>query len=495
MSTHTLTRSRRVVGAALVLAAACLAPEAAARAEESAELQRKVQDLESRIAAMEAAIRALQAQKGAPGAADAAELQRRLDILAAELEKMRLGQAASEKPLEPVHGLGPAASRVYGAARGVSLGGYGEALYENFSATDDGNAPSGKLDRFDFLRGVLYAGYKFSDRIVFNSEIEFEHGSTERGGAVSVEFAYLDFLLSPRASIRAGMVLVPAGFINEMHEPPIFLGARRPEVERRVIPATWNENGVGVFGGAGPLSYRAYLLTGFKSAGFTGEEALRDGRQGGAEATAENFAVAARLDYTGVPGLLVGAFAYQGDSSQGARAPVGFSVDPNGNPVTPPTAPFDATVRLYDLHAGYRGRGLDLRALYALGHLDDAKQVNDANGLDGAASVGERFEGWYLQAGYDLLSRRRSAQVVMPFVRCEAFNTQDEVPDEAPQAQDPNVTPAPFAADKGNDVRVWTYGVVYKPISNVGIKIDYQDYKNEVRTGVDQISLALGYLF
>jgi len=474
------------------------APGAAPAAEatdagEADRLREKVRELEARIADLEKSLAA-----PAGESPEIAELKRRLDILASEIEKMRLGEAAGDRPLAPAHGLGPAASRVYGVPRGVSIGGYGEALYQDFAPRNENRSPSGKIDQFDFLRGVLYTGYKFNDRIVFNSEIEFEHASTESNGAVSVEFAYLDFLLNPHASIRAGMILVPAGFINEMHEPPTYLGSRRPSVETIIEPATWSENGAGLFGEAGSFSYRAYLLTGLDSSGFTAEEGLREGRQGGSEAIAKDFALAARADYRGVPGLLVGAFGYRGGSSQGARAPIGFSVDPNGASFSPRTAPFDATVTLYDLHAEYRARGLKLRALWANGSLDDAKQVNDANGLDGAASVGSRFGGWYAEAGWDLLSRRRGGTAsITPFVRYEAYDTQRRVPDEAPRDPDPSplVRPAPFRSDPSNDVRAWTLGVVYKPISNVSVKLDFQKVTNEGRTGVDQVSFNLGYLF
>ena len=52
---------------------------------------------------------------------------------------------------------------------------------------------------WNMTRVVAYLGYKFNDWIVFNTEIEFEHGSTENEGSVSVEFATLDFLLDARA--------------------------------------------------------------------------------------------------------------------------------------------------------------------------------------------------------------------------------------------------------------------------------------------------------
>ena len=37
-----------------------------------------------------------------------------------------------------------------------------------------------RTDNTDMLRAVLYTGYKFNEQIVFNTEIEFEHGTTER---------------------------------------------------------------------------------------------------------------------------------------------------------------------------------------------------------------------------------------------------------------------------------------------------------------------------
>ena len=59
-----------------------------------------------------------------------AELERKVEILSEELERTRTEMALPEEPvLESVHGLGPAASKVYGLARGLSLGGYAEARY------------------------------------------------------------------------------------------------------------------------------------------------------------------------------------------------------------------------------------------------------------------------------------------------------------------------------------------------------------------------------
>ena len=60
-----------------------------------------------------------------------------------------------------VGGVGPAAAKVYSGKMGVSLGGYGEALYQNFARKDQSGAPSGKDDQVTLLRAVVYLGYKF----------------------------------------------------------------------------------------------------------------------------------------------------------------------------------------------------------------------------------------------------------------------------------------------------------------------------------------------
>jgi len=194
-----------------------------------------------------------------------ADLERRLDTLSRELESQKTGTAAPVAGETGHFGMAPAASKVYGTRGGLSIGGYGEMLYENFASKLQNGTYSPKANTVDFVRQILYVGYKFDERIVFNTEIEFEHAKTATGsaGEVAVEFAYLDFLINPAFNIRAGMVLVPLGFVNELHEPPTYLGARRPGVEGSIIPPTWRENGAGIHGELpAHFTYRAYLLNG-----------------------------------------------------------------------------------------------------------------------------------------------------------------------------------------------------------------------------------------
>ena len=403
-----------------------------------------------------------------PDTTDLARIKAQLDAITRELEELRLGRDVVVEADTSLLGFGPAASKVYKVRQGVSLGGYGEVLYENFAGETQGDVPSGLTDRLDALRAIVYVGYKFSDKILFNSEIEFEHGSTEEGGSVSVEFAYLDYRLSPRFGVRAGLLLAPMGFLNEIHEPPAFLGAHRPETERQIIPSTWRENGIGVFGGTESVNYRAYVVNGFDATGFSAE-GLREGRQSGAEASAENFGVVGRVDYTGVLGLTVGTSAYVGNSGQGATLP------------SDPATTIGAQTFIWEGHAEYKVRGFDLRGLLAIATLDDAAEINELNGLSGASSVGDRMLGWYLQGGYDVL-RGRSSHQIIPYLRYEQLNTQDEVPEG-------------FAADPATDQRLVTVGAMWKPVPNVSLKADYLISSNEAETGVNSLNVNLGYLF
>jgi hypothetical protein len=407
-----------------------------------------------------------------------ARLRAQIEAITRELEELKLGREIVTRADSSILGFGPAASKVYRGQEGVSLGGYGEVLYENFSRSRQDGQLSGKTDQLDALRAIVYVGYKFDDRLIFNSEIEFEHAHTGQGGVVEMEFAYLDYRFSPQFGLRAGLLLLPLGILNEQHEPPTFPSARRTEVETAIIPSTWRENGLGVFGSLGDLSYRAYLVNGFdavgggssRAAGFSAS-GLRGGRQSGARAIAQDLALALRADYTGILGLTIGGAAYYGHSGQDRPLPTRLG-----------SGTLDVRTYIWEIHTLYQRRGLDLRALYVRAGIGDVAALNATRGLTGTASIGERLEGWYLQASYDILRGTQSAHQLAPFVRYEELNTQARVP-------------AGFAADPANDQRIVTLGVSWKPIFQVALKADYQIRHNEARTAVNQFNAAISYLF
>jgi hypothetical protein len=413
-------------------------------AQDATDLERRLRELEQKIAQMQSA----------QPSSDLAEIRRQIEILGQEIESLKTRQTETVATTDTTtHGMGAAASKVYRSGEGISFGGYGEFLYQNLE---------NRTDTADALRAILYTGYKFNDRVIFNSEVEYEHANTERSGQVEVEFAYLDYMINPAANVRAGLLLMPIGITNEQHEPTSFLAARRSQVDSRIIPTTWNELGVGIFGEMGRFSYRGYVTTALTSSGITAT-GIRGSRQRGSQAKADDLAFVARLDFHPFEGTILGASAYTGNSGQENM--------------------FGGRVTLAEVHADAKFRGFELRALAATGSIDDAAAINAANKLTGAASVGEKFGGWYVEGGYDVapLFTERDWSVT-PFVRYEELDTQREVP-------------TGFLRNRANDQNILTFGVAVKPIPQTVIKIDWQNVDNAANTGLNQWNIALGYIF
>ena len=396
--------------------------------------------------------------------ADLDELRRQIDVLAQELERLRSSEVEIEITTDEARqlGLGPAAASVYRQDQGVSIAGYGEMLYENFAGQDESGTPVKKGTQLDFLRAVVYFGYRFNEKFLFNSEIEVEHANE-----IGVEFAYVDYLAHPALTLRGGLLLVPMGLTNEFHEPNTFFSARRPETESRLLPSTWRENGFGVVGTAGKFSYRAYVVNGLDASGFS-SNGLRGGRQKGSKARFTDPAFVGRLDMTPTPGVLVGGSFYVGDSSQGQ-----LTVDGRG---------FALRTAITELHGQAQIRGFNFRALYARSALNNVDLLNRARSLEGEAAVGEVQEGGYIEVGYNLLSQVRPDIALTPFYRFEALDTQDSV------AQG-------FSKDATMDRVFHTLGLAFAPIQNVVVKADYQWVVNEGESGVNQFNVALGYSF
>jgi len=418
-----------------------------------------------------------------------AELERTVAVLADELERTRREAAIpEEQSLSSKFGLGPAAAKIYDLARGLSIGGYGEGYYTAVVG-DKGD----EKNHADQLRTVLYTGYKFTDNIVFNSEIEFEHATTEatetsEGGSVSVEFAYLDFRLRDWANLRAGLVLVPMGFINLIHEPVSYFGVHRPEIERQILPSTWRENGVGVLGTLfEQVDYQAFVINGFNAEGFD-SSGLRDGRQNGSEALAENLAFVARVDWTPVSQLLVGGSVYYGKSGQNQDVTVSgaFPTYTVEIPDTPTT--------VWEVHAQYEDYGLHVRSLFTMAEIGDSGDLTSAlapvgpgggiGKLDAGEAVGGEMLGVYGEIAYDVLPLifPDTEMTFEPFFRYSYYDTQRDMP-------------SGFSSDKSKEIEIFTVGFSFQPIPRVVIKADYRNRIAKSGGLPDEFNLGVGFVF
>lgn len=374
-----------------------------------------------------------------------------------------------ELALESFSGLGPAASKVYKRDSGLSIGGYGEVRLRSFHNQDDDD----ENDVFDGLRAVLYVGYKYDDKWVFNSELEFEHAGTGGGGSVSTEFATIDYLARPELNFRAGVLLVPMGFVNEIHEPNFFFGAERPETERQIMPSTWRENGAGIFGTiADRVNYRLYVINGLDGAGFE-SGGLRGGRQKASRALSDDFAFVGRVDVNLVDGLMVGGSVYAGQSGQEQEL--------NGSLLP------DMMTHIYEVHAQYKGYGFSFRGLWSEAFIDEAGAFNRITGAlvpADTANLASRMQGWYVEGAYDVLPlfMETTKASFEPYFRFEQLDTQHEVPDG-------------FTRDATRDVDIYVAGVQFKPIPQVVFKVDYRHFDQRDGHRANEVQALVGYVF
>jgi hypothetical protein len=313
------------------------------------------------------------------------------------------------------------------------------------------NKADGEDGVLDFHRFVLLLSHAYSPRIRFVGELELEHAfveGLEERGELELEQAYVDFLLSRRVNVRAGMLLMPVGIINERHEPPVFNGVERPFVDTVIIPTTWFDVGAGVHGDLGRgWRYRAYVAAPLNSLEFTAEDGIRGGRQKGSQANVRNLAFPGRVEYLGVRGLTLGASTWTGQSS--------FE-----------TPRLDTSVTVSEVDARYRRQRLELRGQFAYVHISDAERLNDSIGrtIGVPPNIAEALRGFYGEAAYRVWNSGAPRDLVV-FTRYENFDTQFRMPD--------GMQPL-----KEFDRQAWVSGVTYYPEPDVAVKFDYVQLRN-----------------
>jgi hypothetical protein len=138
----------------------------------------------------------------------------------------------------------------------IKIGGYFDLEYR-----DQENAKK----RFRAHRFVPLFEGQVSEKIRFQAEVEIEDG-----GELGIEFAHVDWELHPNLAFRAGIILLPLGRLNLVHDSPIQEFTDRPLLDTKVIPTTLRDAGVGFhgrfpFGDEGPsLRFEAVLHGGFR---------------------------------------------------------------------------------------------------------------------------------------------------------------------------------------------------------------------------------------
>ena len=281
---------------------------------------------------------------------------------------------------------------------GLTIGGYAEITY---------NDPDSGVSEIDVQRLVMLFAYKFDDRVSFITEIEFEHVKE-----VYVEQAFLNYGVYDNFNLRGGLMLVPMGIVNEYHEPTTYNGVERPSLNNKLVPTTWREMGLGVYGriNSASIRYQAYVMNGFISYNgeykLKGTNGLRSGRQKGAESVGSNANFASRIDYYGLLGLKLGLSFYNGKTQTTDKNIIGSQVG----------------LSMFGFDARYVKNRFSARSEYISASLSDTDKYNLASGKD----LGSKMSGYYIEGAFNLLPSS-AKQKLDAFVRYEDFDTHAEV--------------------------------------------------------------------
>ena len=344
-----------------------------------------------------------------------------------------------------------------GIPQGVTIGGYGEVLY---------NQPTNLNGELDVQRLVMLFGYKFDNRVQFVTEIEFEHVKE-----VYIEQAFINYSVANGLNIRAGLMLVPMGIITEFHEPTTFNGVERPSMDKVIVPTTWREIGIGVSGRFDGLSlrYQAYLFNGFLShdgeeGKLKGSSGLRGGRQKGAESVVDQFNLSAKLDYYGIPNLRLGLSGYSGRT----QAVDGQNAIPGS----------DVGVAMLGLDARFKWQNLSARGQFVHASLSDTDAYNTLTGRD----LGSALGGFYVETAYNLLPLA-NRQRLDAFVRYENYDTHKNVGTS-------------IVKNPAFDREEWTLGLSYHMSIGTVFKVDYQSKKTGLADSqFGQFNVGVGVWF
>ena len=201
----------------------------------------------------------------------------------------------------------------------ATIGGYADVMHNNLSRQ---NLDNPSRNSFGQQRMVPFIYADITEHVKFATEIEMERGGTNApqgtDGSMQIEFAQIDYLVTEAINIRAGILLVPIGKFNLLHDSPLNDLVDRPMVSRIIIPSTWFEAGAGLYGTVYPssqskLDYEIYVVNGMsQTAGAITDQGVRSTRGSVSRDRDDNKAVVGRLAFSPRLGIEVAGSGFHG---------------------------------------------------------------------------------------------------------------------------------------------------------------------------------------
>jgi hypothetical protein len=256
--------------------------------------------------------------------------------------------------------------------------------------------------------------------------------------------------LNPSRYIIAGLFVPRIGILNENHLPVNFNGVERPMVEQLVIPATWREIGVGFYGRSNkfPLTYSFAIVNGLNSASFEHGNGIRSGRAEGSNATANNLAVTAAVQYNWKH------FKFQASGYSGGT--VGLTKK-SADSLYLNSGAFGTPLHLIEANMQYNKEAFSAKLLVAIISYPDAAKVNIAY----AKNLSTAMYGSYAEIGYDWMYNKQKQAAFITFVRGEWLDLNATIPAPPKAIYDGTI--------KQQHIIV---GFTYLPLPNVALKAD-----------------------
>ena len=372
----------------------------------------------------------------------------------------------------------------------LHIGGYGEAVMTRNFYSQSFNRykkPENYVDdkshgRFDLPHICLNLGYDFGKGWTLGSEIEFEHGGNgtaveieaeeageyeaevEKGGEVNIEQFWINkAFMGGKLNIKAGEIIVPVGYSNAYHEPNQFFTVYRPEGEATIMPNTWHQVGVSLWGRLKDWRYEAQFLSGLNSESFTAENFVHYGATSPYEfKVANNYAGAVRIDNYSVKGLRIGLSGYYGYTFRNTLRTPGTKYDDV-------TGALGIVALDFSLNRwNWMVRGNIDYALFS--DADEISAYNQANWThhkyqDGNphhySNIGSHAVAYAVEAGYNVFSQipRLKNEKLFVFGRFEHYNTMASGTYESMY--------------KYTKKYRYAFGVNYSPVKQITIKGEY----------------------
>lgn len=368
------------------------------------------------------------------------------------------------------------------------VGGYFDIQYRaHRNSVLESGREGGTTNGFDQQRFVPFIYADITEHLKFASEIEIEHGIRATNDVeISLEFAHIDYLVNEKVNIRGGIVLIPLGKFNLLHDSPLNDLTDRPIVSRLIIPSTMSETGAGLYGTfypgrTGKLDYEVYFTTGpcgYNGDGeprvteFNGTKNSRQRKCGSDDGLDINNgkAVSGRLAFSPMLGVEVAGSGYFGNQSSTSYNPLGiFAID-----WTLQKGPFELIGEAAWAHARGNSRAIPGNTIgFSPGSL-----LTGIGTLNALSTPPERMQGFYIQGNYHFMPSFLTKLSPKRFGEGSTFTAvirYDRV----------NLNLANKGENAGELEQI-SFGLNYRPVEDAVIKMSYQYMPKSLNPNNDQ---------